>query len=89
MGKVRWFLLAVIAAAVVTLISFAYHTGCYVGDLRVRTDAMDHGAGYFDILGDGLWHWGTYKAPPTWKKTPPRLQHQAQSSGLKVLAMAR
>jgi hypothetical protein len=84
---IRWSLLTAIGLSISALIALSYVTGHYVGDLRCRTEAMDHGAGYFDILGDGLWHWGAYKAPPTWKARPPRVP--ASRSRFRVLAMAR
>jgi hypothetical protein len=70
MKTVRWFLVLGIGLAVAALVRHAYATGLYVGDLRLRKDAMDNGAGYYDILGDGQWHWGPFK--PTWK-APARL----------------
>lgn len=87
MKKIRWTLLTIIGLSVAALITLSYVTGHYVGDLRCRTEAMDNGAGYFDILGDGLWHWGPYRAPPTWKARPRQVP--ASKSGLRVLAMAR
>ncbi len=46
-----------IAMSISFLLYFAYTTGVYVGASRVRVEAMKAGAGHYEILGDGLWHW--------------------------------
>jgi hypothetical protein len=86
MKNVRWLLILGTSLGVLALVHYAYVTGVYVADLRVRTEAMDHGAGYFDILGDGQWHWGPFK--PTWKARP-QVPAPAKNAGWRVLAKAR
>lgn len=57
---VRWLLMIIAAFALSTLVWFTFVTTDYVADLRVRTEAMDAGYGYYDIFGDGQWHWGPH-----------------------------
>lgn len=54
----RLALLLVIAISISSLIRFAYVTGSYVGAVRVRIEAMNAGAGHYDLLhGNGRWVW--------------------------------
>lgn len=55
--------LVAIALAIAALTHFAYTTGLYVGEVRTRTEAMEAGAGHYDIFhGD--------EAPAGWLWTP-------------------
>ncbi len=63
MKPIRYTLLLLAGLIMAYLVGLAYSTGVYVGDLRVRTDAMHHLAGYYDTFGDGRWHWGKYGHP--------------------------
>ena len=56
---VRWTLMTFIACSVTLLVRFSYLTGKYVGVSQVRQEAVAANAGYWDIFGDGKWHWGS------------------------------
>ncbi len=62
-GLIRLPILLVLTLALAYLVHFAYTTGLYVGDLRARIEAMDAGAGHYDIFhGEGApagWVWTT------------------------------
>lgn len=56
---IRWVLLAVIGYSIALLTRTAYLSGTWVGMQRTRTDAVNHGAGCYDIRDGMRWHWWT------------------------------